>query len=49
MLTLPLAQIATLGTEVATHGALRIAEIAGDDVFESMIAVAILIYENYPR
>lgn len=42
MIALPLAEIATLGTQVATHGALRVAEIAGDDVFEMIIAVVIL-------
>ncbi len=48
MIALPLAEIATLGTQVATHGALRAAEIAGDEVFEMMISIAILIYETYP-
>lgn len=43
MIALPLAEIAALGTQVASHGALRVAEMAGDDVFEMMIALVILI------
>ena len=48
MITLPLAEIATLGTQIATHGAIRAAEVAGDDIFEMLIAIAILVYETYP-
>lgn len=49
MITLPLAEIATLGTQIATHGAIRAAEVAGDDIFEMLIAIAILVYETYPN
>lgn len=40
--------IVDLGTQVATSGAVRAAEVAGDDIFEYIIGVAILIYEQYP-
>lgn len=49
MIALPLTEIATLGTQIATHGAIRAIEIAGDDIFEMMIAIAILVYETYPN
>jgi hypothetical protein len=48
MITLPITEIASLGTEVATHGAIRAAEVAGDQIFEMLIAIAILVYETYP-
>jgi len=48
MITLPVTEIASLGTQVATHGAIRAAEVAGDQVFEMLIAIAILVYETYP-
>lgn len=48
-ITLPVAEIATLGTQIATHGAIRAAEVAGDDIFEMLIAIAILVYEVYPN
>jgi hypothetical protein len=37
--------IVELGTQVATIGAIRAAEVTGDDVFEYIIGVAIVIYE----
>lgn len=49
MITLSIAEIATLGTQVATHGAIRAAEVAGDDIFEMLIAIAVLVYETYPK
>jgi hypothetical protein len=49
VITLPIAEIAALGTQIATHGAIRAAEMAGDDIFEMMIAIAILVYETYPN
>ena len=49
MITLPFAEIAALGTQIATHGAMRAAEVAGDDIFETLIAIAILVYETYPN
>ncbi len=48
MITLPITEIASLGTEVATHGAIRAAEVAGDQIFEMLIAIAVLVYETYP-
>lgn len=48
MITLPAAEIATLGTQIATHGAIRAAEVAGDEIFEMLISIAILVYETYP-
>jgi|GEM_PF-6628445 len=41
--TLDLAQIAELPTQIATSGALRVAEVASDDIFEMVIAIAQLI------
>lgn len=49
MITLSIAEIAALGTQVATHGAIRAAEVAGDDIFEMLIAIAVLVYETYPN
>ncbi len=46
--SLDLSQIAELPTQIATSGALRAAEIASDDIFEYVIAVATLIYELSP-
>ncbi len=48
MIELSLNEIAMLGTQIATHGAIRAAEMVGDDIFEMMIAIAILVYETYP-
>lgn len=39
-------EIAQLGTQIATSGAIRVAEAARDDVFEHIIAVAVLIYQT---
>ncbi len=47
MLTLSLQDIAALGTQVATHGSLRVAEVAGDDVFEMMIAIVVIVYQTH--
>ena len=41
-------QIADLATQVGTSGAIRALEIVGDDVFDYIIGVAILIYEVHP-
>ncbi|WP_186456785.1 hypothetical protein [Sphingomonas suaedae] len=46
MLTLAHADIATLGTQVATHGALRSNEVAGDEIFEMMVAIVVLVYDT---
>lgn len=48
MITLPIAEIAPLGTQIASHGAIRATEVAADQVFEMLIAIAILVYETYP-
>lgn len=42
MITLPITEIASLGTEVATHGAIRAAEVAGDQIFEMLIAMPLV-------
>lgn len=49
IVTIPLAEIVELGTQVATTGAIRAAEASGDQVFEYIIAVAMLVYEMYPN
>ena len=41
-------EIVDLGTQVATAGAIRAAEIVGDDIFEYVIGIAIIIYELDP-
>lgn len=41
-------QIADLTTQVGTSGAIRSLELVGDDVFDYIIGVAILIYEVHP-
>lgn len=48
MITLPVAEIATLGTQIATHGAMRTSVLAADDIFEMLIGIAVLVYETYP-
>ncbi|MBP2274976.1 MULTISPECIES: hypothetical protein [Sphingomonas] len=42
-------QIVDLGTQIGTSGAIRSLELVGDDVFDYIIGVAILIYEIYPN
>ncbi len=49
IVTIPLTDIVELGTQVATTGAIRVAEASGDQVFEYIIAVAMLVYEMYPN
>jgi len=45
-----LSDIADLATQVATHGAIRAAEVGGgDDLFQLIIGIAILIYETHPN
>lgn len=41
-------QIIELGTQVATTGAMRIAEVVGDDTFEYIVSIAIITYEMDP-
>ena len=45
---LDIAHIVELGTQLAQAGAIRAAELSGDDVFEYVIGIAILIYEQDP-
>lgn len=45
---LDISQIIDLGTQVATTGAIRTAELIADDVFEYIIGMAIVVYEIDP-
>lgn len=45
LLAIDINHIVELGTQVATSGAIRAAEVIGDDVFEYIIGIAIVIYE----
>lgn len=45
---LDIAQIVDLGTHVATTGAIRAGEIVGDDIFEYIVGIAVVIYEMDP-
>lgn len=49
ILGLDIAQIAELGTLVATSGAFRVAESVADDVFEYTVGIVILVHETHPR
>lgn len=49
LVTIAMADIVELGTQVATTGAIRATEASGDQVFEYIIAVAMLVYEMYPN
>ena len=40
--------IAELGTQVAMHGAVRMGEATGDDVFELIVGVILLVVEMIP-
>lgn len=42
-------QIVELGTQVAISGAIRLGEIVGDDIFEYIVAIAVIVYEMDPR
>ena len=46
MLTLAQSDIATLDSQVAVHGAIRASELAGDEIFEMMVAIVIVVYNN---
>jgi len=49
ILGLDISQIADLGTMVAQSGAIRAAaEVAGDEVFEYVIGIAVVIYSTNP-
>ncbi len=43
-----ISEIVDLGTQVASTGAIRAMEIVGDDVFQYVIAIAIIVYEMDP-
>ena len=43
-----ISHIVDLGTHVAQSGAIRVAEIAGDDIFEYLIAVAQMVENIAP-
>lgn len=45
---LDIGHIVELGTQLAQAGAIRAAEVAGDEVFEYTVGIAILIYEEVP-
>lgn len=42
-------QIADLATQVANAGALGVAERAGDELFDMIVGVAIVVYEQGPQ
>lgn len=42
-------QIVDLSTQVAVSGAIRMGEIVGDDIFEYIVAIAVIVYEMDPR
>ena len=48
VLGLDIAQIVDLGTQVATAGAIRAAEMTADEVFDYIIGMAIVVYEIDP-
>lgn len=47
-LGIDIGQIAELGTEVAITGAIRMGEMVADDVFELIVAIAVIVYEAAP-
>lgn len=49
LVQIDLGEIAELGTRVAVHGALRAIEASGDELFELIVGIAILIYEIAPN
>ena len=48
MLGLDINAIVDLGTQVAQSGAIRATEIVGDEVFEYVIGVALVVYAVDP-
>lgn len=48
LIGLDIGQIVDLGTHVATTGAMRVADMVSDELFDLIISVAILIYELDP-
>ena len=45
LFSIDIRHIVELGTQIATAGAIRLAETGGDDIFERVIGVAIVVYE----
>ena len=41
--------VVDLATQIGTSGSIRSLEMVGDDVFDYIIGVAILIYEVHPQ
>ena len=41
-------EIADLANSVAINGAIRVMDGMGDDMFEYIVAVVVLVYEMYP-
>ncbi|MES2337858.1 MAG: hypothetical protein V4537_07180 [Pseudomonadota bacterium] len=41
-------EIADLATQVAVNGAIRVSGGMGDEMFEYLVGIAVLIYEMYP-
>lgn len=46
VLGIDITQIAELGTQIANAGAIRTLEHVGDEMFEYLVGVAVLIYET---
>lgn len=45
---LDIAEIGDLASQVAINGAIRVIDGVGDDMFEYLVGIAVLIYEMYP-
>lgn len=46
---LDIGEIADLATEVAVNGAIRVSGGFGDEMFEYIVGIAVLIYEMFPE
>ena len=46
---LDIGEIAEMASQVAITGAIRVMDGAGDDMFEYIVGIAVLIYEMYPN
>ena len=49
MFKIDIGEIAELATQVAVAGAIRVADGSGDETFEYVVGIAVLIYEMYPN
>lgn len=45
---LDIGEIVDLGTQVAVNGAIRVSDGFGDDMFEYLVGIAVLVYEMFP-